>query len=58
VNWSAQDAVEAGFEVVMLDDLTRAVFPERAAEVDAALARVGVSRALATDVLSRALGVD
>jgi len=43
---------------VMLDDLTRAVFPERAAEVDAALARVGVARALATDVLSRALGVD
>ena len=58
VNWSAQDAVEAGFEVVMLDDLTRAVFPERAAEVDAALARVGVARALATDVLSRALGAD
>jgi nicotinamidase/pyrazinamidase len=51
VRWSAQDAVDAGLEAVVLDDLTRAVFPERAAEVDAALARAGVARALGADVL-------
>ncbi len=42
-----------GFEVVVLDDLTRAVFPERAAEVDEVLAAAGVERAT-SDALERA----
>jgi nicotinamidase/pyrazinamidase len=42
VKWSALDAAEAGFETWLLDDLTRAVFPERRAEVDAALEQAGV----------------
>lgn len=42
VRVSAVDAAAEGFEVVVLDDLTRAVFPERRAEVDAALERAGV----------------
>jgi nicotinamidase/pyrazinamidase len=42
VRASAVDAAAEGFEVVLLDDLTRAVFPDRAAEVDAALATAGV----------------
>jgi nicotinamidase/pyrazinamidase len=42
VLWSAEDAAAEGFEVVVLDDLTRAVFPERHGEVDAAFARAGV----------------
>jgi nicotinamidase/pyrazinamidase len=42
VRWSALDGAEAGFETLLLDDLTRAVFPERRAEVDAALAQAGV----------------
>jgi len=46
VRWSALDAAAAGFETIVMDDLTRAVFPERRAEVDAALAagRVRVAR--------------
>jgi nicotinamidase/pyrazinamidase len=42
VKWTALDAADAGFEVVVLDDLTRAVFPERQEAVDAALAAKGV----------------
>jgi nicotinamidase/pyrazinamidase len=42
VKWSALDAAEAGFETFVVDDLTRAVFPDRRAEVDEALARAGV----------------
>ena len=42
VRWSAVDAAEAGLAAVVLDDLTRAVFPERHAEVDAALMAAGV----------------
>jgi len=42
VKWSALDAADAGFEVYVLDDLTRAVFPERRDEVDSALAEKGV----------------
>ncbi len=42
VRASAVDGAEEGLEVVVLDDLTRAVFPERRAEVDAVLARAGV----------------
>lgn len=42
VRWTAEDAAAAGFETVVLDDLTRPVFPERAPETTAALARAGV----------------
>ncbi len=42
VRASAVDAAAEGLEVVVLDDLTRAVFPERRAEVDAILGRAGV----------------
>ncbi|MBI2390916.1 MAG: bifunctional nicotinamidase/pyrazinamidase [Deltaproteobacteria bacterium] len=41
VLWSAEDAAAAGFDVVVLDPLTRAVFPERAAEANARFARAG-----------------
>lgn len=52
VLWSALDATAEGFEVVVLDDLVRAVFPDRAAETDAALAAVGV-RHVSSAELSR-----
>lgn len=42
VRFSAVDAAAEGLEVVVLDDLTRAVFPERAAETDAAFQAAGV----------------
>jgi nicotinamidase/pyrazinamidase len=42
VRVSAVDAAAEGFEVAILDDLTRAVFPGHAAEVDAALQAAGV----------------
>ncbi len=42
VRWTADDAAAEGLEAVVLDDLTRAVFPDRRAEVDAVLARAGV----------------
>jgi nicotinamidase/pyrazinamidase len=42
VRWTAVDAVAEGFAVVVLDDLTRAVMPEHAAETDAAFAAAGV----------------
>lgn len=42
VRASAVDAAAEGFRVVLLDDLTRAVFPDRRAQVDAELARAGV----------------
>lgn len=51
VRVSAVDAVAEGFEVVVLDDLTRAVFPERAAEVDAELAGAGVQRAASASLM-------
>jgi nicotinamidase/pyrazinamidase len=50
VKWSALDAAAAGFETYLLDDLTRAVFPERRAEVDAALAAGGVRVIRARDL--------
>lgn len=52
VRATAVDAAAEGFEVVVLDDLTRAVFPERRAEVDALLAKAGVSLA-ASEALGR-----
>lgn len=42
VRFSAVDAASAGFETFLLDNLTRAVFPDRTAEVNAALDRAGV----------------
>jgi nicotinamidase/pyrazinamidase len=46
VKASALDAVAEGFKTVVLDDLTRAVFKDRAEEVDRAFAAAGVDRAL------------
>jgi nicotinamidase/pyrazinamidase len=42
VRASALDAAAEGFEAIVLDDLTRAVSPERQQEVDDELARAGV----------------
>ena len=42
VRATAVDGAAEGFEVLVLDDLTRAVFPDRRAEADALLARAGV----------------
>jgi len=50
VRATAVDAAAEGFEVVVLDDLTRAVFPERRDEVDALLAGAGVRLARAADL--------
>ncbi len=50
VRFSAVDAASEGFEVFVLDDLTRAVFPERAAEVDAELERAGVRLVRSSDI--------
>jgi nicotinamidase/pyrazinamidase len=50
VRASAIDAAAEGFEVVVLDDLTRAVYPERRAEVDALFGRAGVRLASSTEL--------
>ncbi len=50
VRASAVDAAAEGLEVVVLDDLTRAVFPDRRAEVDAALAAAGVRLASSAEL--------
>lgn len=50
VRASAVDAAAEGFEAVMLDDLTRPVFPERRGETDAVLARAGVRVARSADL--------
>ncbi len=50
LKWSALDAAAAGFETYLLDDLTRAVFPARRAEVDAALASAEVKVILGRDL--------
>ncbi len=42
VRATAVDGAAEGLEVVVIDDLTRAVFPDRRAEVDALLGRAGV----------------
>jgi nicotinamidase/pyrazinamidase len=42
VRWTAEDAAAEGFQAVVLDDLTRPVFPARKGETDAAFARAGV----------------
>jgi nicotinamidase/pyrazinamidase len=50
VRASAVDAAAEGLDVVVLDDLTRPVFPERRAETDAALAAAGVRVARSAEV--------
>jgi nicotinamidase/pyrazinamidase len=50
VRASAVDAAAEGFEAVVLDDLTRAVFPERKAEVDRTFAEAGVRLARSADL--------
>ena len=50
VRASAVDAAAEGFEAVVLDDLTRAVFPDRRAETDALLARAGVRLASSVEL--------
>lgn len=50
VRATAVDAAAEGFEVVVLDDLTRAVFPERRAEIDALLDGAGVRLASSADL--------
>jgi nicotinamidase/pyrazinamidase len=50
VRASALDAAAEGFATVVIDDLTRAVFPDRQAEVDEAFARVGVDRIHGNDL--------
>jgi nicotinamidase/pyrazinamidase len=54
VRWSAVDAAAAEFEVFVLDDLTRAVFPARSAEVDQALGQAGVRRLRSEELASTA----
>jgi len=43
VGWTAIDALAEGLVAVVLDDLTRAVFPDRKAETDALFASHGVA---------------
>jgi nicotinamidase/pyrazinamidase len=50
VRASAVDAAAEGFEAVVLDDLTRPVFPERQGEVDRAFAAAGVRLARSADL--------
>jgi nicotinamidase/pyrazinamidase len=50
VRFSALDAAQAGFETFVVDDLTRAVFPERSGEVDAELSARGVGRVRAAEL--------
>lgn len=45
VRASAVDAAAEGFEAIVLDDLTRAVFPDRATETNARFAEAGVRTA-------------
>lgn len=52
VKWSAEDAVAAGFQAVMIDDLTRSVVPtaDAVARTTADLERAGVRLARAAEV--------
>lgn len=50
VRVSAVDSAAEGFEVVVLDDLTRPVFPDRRGETDEAFRAAGVRLASAADL--------
>lgn len=50
VRASALDAAAEGLETIVLDDLTRAVFPERRAEIDALFARGKVALATSSEL--------
>jgi nicotinamidase/pyrazinamidase len=50
VRASAVDAATEGFEAIVLDDLTRSVFPDRRADTDAVLAQAGVRVARSADL--------
>jgi nicotinamidase/pyrazinamidase len=50
VRWTALDGAAAGFAVVLLDDLTRAVDPQSRATVDEELTAAGVSLASAAEI--------
>lgn len=51
VKWSALDGTAEGFEMWVVDDATRAVFPDRRADVDAELDAAGVRRIRSSEVL-------
>jgi nicotinamidase/pyrazinamidase len=55
VRASAVDAAAEGFDAVVLDDLVRAVFPERRAEVDRALEQAGVRLARSAELVDSPL---
>ncbi|HEX9400517.1 MAG TPA: nicotinamidase [Anaeromyxobacter sp.] len=50
VRASAVDAAAEGLDTVVLDDLTRAVFPDRRADTDAALSAAGVRMARSAEL--------
>ena len=51
VRWSAIDAAAEGLETLVVDDLTRPVFPDRRAETDASFAAAGVRTVRAAELL-------
>jgi nicotinamidase/pyrazinamidase len=51
VRWSALDAAAVGLATLVLDDLTRAVFPEKRAETDAAFQDAGVALVLSSELV-------
>lgn len=53
VKWSAEDAAAERLEAIVVDDLTRPVFPDRTAETDAALGRAGVRLVRAAELERR-----
>jgi nicotinamidase/pyrazinamidase len=50
VRWSALDAAAEGLEAIVLDDLTRPVFPARRAETDEAFRTAGVRTVRSADL--------
>jgi len=55
VAWSAIDATAEGFQAVVLDDLTRAVFPDRAAETDEIFAKAAIVHGPSSQLVGGAL---
>jgi nicotinamidase/pyrazinamidase len=53
VRWSAVDAAAEGLETIVLEDLTRPVFPDRRAETDEAFRAAGVHTARSDDLDER-----